>query len=265
MPLAPINDISMYYEDHGAGDAIILIAGFSADHTVWEPIIDDLSAHYRVITLDNRGAGQTTVPETDYTIDQMAADVIALCDYLSITSTHVLGNSMGGCITQTLAHQYPDYVRKAIISNSAMITECTFRYYLDAHYELMCANAPQEAIFKASRSWVFSYAYLSQPGMLDEIIHTATHSPHPFTPVGFKGQNAALTQFDSRPWTKDITVPTLVITGSEDIIFNSTLSKQMAASIPQAQYHCFESVGHLPFVENPQEFMTVLTAFLSQP
>lgn len=54
MPVATINDIEFYYEEHGSGQPIVLIAGFSVDHTNWALVVDDLATRYRVITFDNR-------------------------------------------------------------------------------------------------------------------------------------------------------------------------------------------------------------------
>ena len=62
MPIAKINGINLYYEDYGKGDPLVLIAGFSVDHSVWQPVIDLLSHCYRVIVFDNRGVGQSDTP-----------------------------------------------------------------------------------------------------------------------------------------------------------------------------------------------------------
>ena len=62
MAIIKVNGINLYYEIHGQGQPLILIAGFSADHNAWCNVVDYLSQHYRVIIFDNRGAGQSEVP-----------------------------------------------------------------------------------------------------------------------------------------------------------------------------------------------------------
>nr|WP_258956523.1 alpha/beta fold hydrolase [Legionella sainthelensi] len=69
MPRIKVNDISMYYERHGQGEPIVFIAGFSADHLAWAAIVEYLKEKYQVILFDNRGIGQTDIPEGLYSID----------------------------------------------------------------------------------------------------------------------------------------------------------------------------------------------------
>ena len=111
MPKIQVNDISMYYETHGQGEPLVLISGFSADHSVWSRVVDALKANYQVIVFDNRGAGQTDVPLGPYSIEQMAADVDGLCQQLGIQRAHFVGSSMGGFILQTLDFRYPKRVK----------------------------------------------------------------------------------------------------------------------------------------------------------
>lgn len=98
MPTAKLNDITMYYEVQGEGTPLIFIGGFSADHLVWAEQALAFMSDFQVITLDNRGAGQTTIPDGAYTVEQMADDVVSLCQHLDIEQAYFVGHSMGGCI-----------------------------------------------------------------------------------------------------------------------------------------------------------------------
>lgn len=263
MPKINVNNIEMYYESHGEGEPIVLIAGFSADHTVWNGIIDGLKDAHQVIVLDNRGAGQTDVPKGPYSIEQMASDVIALCDQLGVDKAHFIGNSMGGYIVQTLAYQYPNRVKSVIISNSTTSTQCGFHLYVNAQLELMKANAPIIPLIKASCSWAFSHQFLIQPGVMDYLIKISLENPYPFSLVGYEGQYAALDNFDSKPWVSNIKVPTLVIGSDEDLIFIEKLIKSLKDQIPHASYYSFENCGHLPFIEYPEQFVNVVLEHIS--
>ena len=79
------------------------------------PRVNDLSKHYRVITLDNRVTGRSSAPEGDYPIRTMADDVAKLLDSLKIPKAHVLGVSMGGMIAQELAINNPDKAKGLIL------------------------------------------------------------------------------------------------------------------------------------------------------
>lgn len=262
MPKIKVNDINMYYEIHGKGEPLVLVSGFSADHLGWTSVLGALAQDYQVILFNNRGAGQTDVPQGPYSIEQMAHDIFSLCEALHIKSAYFIGNSMGGHLVQMLAHQYPALIKKMVISNSAMSIKSVFHVYLSAHYELLKANAPIGSLLKAMCAWGFSAQYLSQPGRLDDLIRLAQHNPYPFTIAGFEGQFAAISNFDSSEWLKEIKVPTLVVTGDQDIILFPEFSKKLAAEISNAQFHCFENCGHIPHIEYPQEYVRIIKDYL---
>ena len=98
---AELQDVKMYYEEEGSGEPVILIAGIGANHRFWKGMVPLLKG-YRVITLDNRGVGQTEY-KGDIQIDTMADDIIHLMDYLHIYKAHIVGWSMGSQIAQSLA------------------------------------------------------------------------------------------------------------------------------------------------------------------
>ena len=120
MPTARVNGITMYYEQHGAGELLLLINGLGADITLLAPIIAWFERSFRVVAFDNRGAGRTDKPDAPYTIELMAQDTAALMDVLSQERADVLGVSMGGRIALELALSCPDRVgRLVLVSTSA--------------------------------------------------------------------------------------------------------------------------------------------------
>src|SRR2546430_15090416 len=78
MPKVTVNGIRMFYEETGGGEPLILIMGFGGDHLAWAFQVRALAEHYRVVTFDNRGAGQSDAPEPPYTIRTMADDTAGL-------------------------------------------------------------------------------------------------------------------------------------------------------------------------------------------
>jgi 3-oxoadipate enol-lactonase len=263
MPKVKINDISMYYEIHGQGEPLVMIAGFSADITTWLPALEYLKKKFQVIIFDNRGAGRTDAPAGKYSIAQMAADVAALCSQLGITQAHFVGNSMGGFILQELARQHASLIKTATISNSTMSIDCVFHYYVNAQLQLLKANAPLAAIIQASCCWAFSYQFLAQNNMLAMLVQLGLNNPYPFSMTGYEGQYAALDQFDSQAWASSIQCPVLVVAGDQDLIFRTSAIKLLSDTIPNAEYYCFAECGHLPMLEYPEEFAEVVSQFAS--
>lgn len=264
MPIAKVNDISMYYEVHGHGEPLVLISGFSADHLSWLPTLDFFKQRYQVIIFDNRGAGRTDVPPGPYSVEQMADDVAALCAHLKITSANFVGNSMGGYILQSLAYHHPKLVKAAVICNSTFVRGGCFQLYAAAHLEFLKAKMSKEALIKAMSAWVFSYQFLSKPGVFERILQLNLDNPHPFTLAGYEAQYFGLASFDSSAWVGKITSPVLVLGADLDIIYNETSVKKLAERIPGARYFGFKNCGHLPHIEYPDEFAKTVLEFLNE-
>lgn len=263
MPHLKINNISMYYEVHGKGEPIVFIGGFSSDLSIWRFIVAHFEKDFQVILFDNRGAGQTDAPAGAYSIKEMTDDVVCLCSKLGIDRAHFVAHSMGGFILQTLAFHYPSLVKSAIISNSTFAIHTNFHNYLAAQLELLKAGAPLKSIIKASCCWVFSYKFLSKPGVLDELIQLTLDTPYPFTIQGYEGQYAALVHFDSRNWVNQIKVPTLVLASDQDLVFRELLVKYLAEQIQGSDYYCFSDCSHIPQIEYPEKFYTIVRDFIS--
>src|SRR5512137_672538 len=117
MPTVRVRDINMYYEVHGNGDPLLLIAGWGSDLSCWQLQIPEFSAKYRVIAFDNRGTGRTDdAPDKPYSFRTMADDAVGLLDALGIGKAHILGVSMGGCIAQEIAIEFPERTRRLILA-----------------------------------------------------------------------------------------------------------------------------------------------------
>src|SRR5258708_22134489 len=102
MPFAHAPDgARIYYETHGRGAPLLLVAGRAVDHNIWNLIRGDFARHYRVIVYDNRGTGQSDKPEAPpYSTISFAQDAVAVLDSAGVPRAHVYGVSMGARIGQ---------------------------------------------------------------------------------------------------------------------------------------------------------------------
>jgi pimeloyl-ACP methyl ester carboxylesterase len=110
-----INGIKICYEIHGEGYPVFLVHGFAAKKEYWIAQINYLSKKFKVITLDNRGAGKSNRPNNPYTMEMLVDDLKGLMDFLKIGKAHLIGHSLGGAVIQHFALKYPDYVNKIIL------------------------------------------------------------------------------------------------------------------------------------------------------
>src|SRR6202030_3345148 len=109
--------IEIHYEDHGSGDAIVLIHGYPLDGNSWERQERDLLANgYRVITYDRRGFGRSSQPTVGYDYDTFAADLNALLEHLDLRDVVLCGFSMGtGEIARYLGNYGSERISKAAL------------------------------------------------------------------------------------------------------------------------------------------------------
>lgn len=110
-------DIEIYYEDHGAGQPVVLIHGYPLSGRAWDKQVPALlEAGYRVITYDRRGFGKSSQPAVGYEYDTFAADLHALLEYLDLRDAVLVGHSMGtGEVTHYLGHYGPGRVAKGVL------------------------------------------------------------------------------------------------------------------------------------------------------
>lgn len=263
MPKVAINGIQFYYEQHGKGRPLVLIAGFTCDTSFWGTILEELARHFQVTIFDNRGVGQSDCPDHPYTIEMMAHDVWGLIDHLKLDKPYLLGHSMGGTIVQFLAFHHPQRFPKVVISNSLIklrpVGTWAERFLLLLHQD----GVSPRRIIESVLPWVYSNDFLANEQQVEQAIQLQLQHPHPITTTGFKHQLHALTTFDSTTWFNQIKIPTLVIGSDEDILCPHD-SKRLAEGIVNAQFYHFPHMSHLPHLEKPTEYNRVILNFFKE-
>jgi 3-oxoadipate enol-lactonase len=117
MPFATGNRIDIYYERAGHGEPLLFISGSNGDLRSRPNQFDTaLASSFELISFDQRGLGQTSKPEGEYTMGDYAEDVLALLDYLALTVVPIVGVSFGGMVAQEFAVRYPERVQKLVLA-----------------------------------------------------------------------------------------------------------------------------------------------------
>ena len=110
--------VDLYYESHGQGEPLIFVPSTAFSGEVWKPSQMPLAQSLNIVFHDPRGCGRSTAAQNVYTIEQMAADIVALMDHLKISSAHLMGHSMGGRIALCLTQNFPGRVKSLIMAAS---------------------------------------------------------------------------------------------------------------------------------------------------
>jgi len=117
-----IRDASLWVEDRGEGDPVLLLHGGMSDVDEFEPTLFGLADTFRVVGYDRRGFGRTA-DTGDFTLTEMAADAAAVIESLGGGPAHVIGYSAGGMVATSLALEHPDLVRSLTVISSALGAE----------------------------------------------------------------------------------------------------------------------------------------------
>lgn len=265
MSVIQVNGIDLYYNVQGssANQSLLLIAGFDSDSSTWTAMMRSLVQQYRVIRLDNRGIGQSSAPDSDYSIKQMADDAVALLEYLNISQVHVTGHSMGGQIAQELTLAHPEKIQSLILLSSWAKGDSKFNSLIELFGDL---TQKLEGILyqKVLLPWLFSDAFYSIPGTMEQLINLIEVYPFPPTPHGLYHQSRAILSSDTSDRLADIHCPTLVMVGKEDILTPVQFSEQLAQGIPKAELVILEQGGHAFVVESADTVTKVMLDFLAK-
>ncbi|WP_273795089.1 alpha/beta fold hydrolase [Brucella intermedia] len=223
-----VNDADIYYEVHGEGPAIVLVAGYTCDHTFWQGLLPNLAGQFKVITFDNRGVGRTKDNGQALSIEGLAADTAALIKYLGLRQPLVVGQSIGGAIVQSLFSIFPEMCGPGVILNSTQKFETVTIKALESLLELRQADVDFDLLIDVTLPWLSGSDWLAKPHNISDFRHALRTNPFPQSVADQKRQLDALKHFDARMTNKPRKEPTLVISAAEDRIASLSEGRALA-------------------------------------
>ena len=252
MATATVNGNDLHYLQRGSGEPLLLIMGMSGTHLSWgEPFLEALARDFEVTIFDNRGVGKSSRVEPGYSIADLADDTAALIDALGHESMHVTGISMGGMIAQELALRHGEKIRTLTLGctysggeGSALTRPETFQRLAGGWQ-----SGDRELALRTGWEVNVSAAFASDEDAYQAFKKAALDLPVP-VPV-IMGQLQAIGAHDTAARLGDVSVPTLVIHGTDDEMLPVDNAHLIAERIPAARLEIMEGVGHLFFVEEP--------------
>ena len=254
-------DVDLYYEVRGVGTPLMLVAGLAADSSYWLPVVDALAAKYRVILLDNRGSGRTAPLDAASGIGTMADDCIALVRHLGLPKVHFAGHSMGGMIVQECAIRRPDLVDRIVLAATASVVSARDND-LFASWATLFDAIDRSLWFRNLFYWVFTQRFFDDAKAVDALVQLATAYPYQQSPAALWNQVRAIAAFDATKSLSDIRARTLVLAGTDDLLFPIAASAAFTKAIPHATFAPIEGAAHSIPVEFPQEFTRRVVDFL---
>ncbi len=255
--------LQLYYEEHGSGQPLVLIAGLASDSQSWLPIIGPLSEHFRVIVFDNWGTGRSPLDNTGITIEQMADDCFKLINYLGFSSAYILGHSMGGMIAASLAINHPGVVDKLVLEATSPVIDNRNRQLFNDWNEYLKTGMDKRLWFKNLFYWIFSPAFFEDEQVLNQALQLSLDYPYPQPDASFENQVKAVSEFDATSSLHKIKAPTLIVNGEHDLLFYGSASKELFTGIQNKKEVTIKGAAHSIHMEQPELFSEKVVDFLS--
>lgn len=256
-----IGDMRMHWREAGDGDPLIFIHGFPFTSELWQPQLDAVPAGWHFIAPDLRGFGESDLgTRSDYTMDVLADDMVALMDHLELDQAVITGLSMGGYVELSLALRHPDRVRALVFTATR-------------------ANADSEDAKHKRRALAMRVRSMGSQAVIDDMFAklTSGHTKLKYPQVAEKLQammaaarpDALTRALDAMAERKDyqedlsrISVSTLVVRGEQDEIVSATDMEAIARTVPGARQEVIALTGHVPNLEAPDVYNKILTHYL---
>jgi len=254
----PVNDGDLFYESAGDGQPVVFLHGFGLDSRMWAPQFEALKTAFRVIRYDLRGFGQSSLPpHNGYAHED---DLNALLSALGADPAHVVGLSMGGMMALRFALAYPQSVRSLVLADSALDGH-SWSTDWQARWSGMREAAKAGQLAEAKRRWLDHPLFASvradplSASLLARMVEDYS---------GWHWHNKDTARVPS-PAVADrlgeIRVPSLVITGAQDLADFHSIANLLAAKLPAVRRSIIPGSGHMVNLEAPQEFNATLLGF----
>jgi pimeloyl-ACP methyl ester carboxylesterase len=249
MPTATLNGFEIAYDIQGDGEAVLFTHGYQASARMWDAQVAALNSRYRTITWDLRGHGSSGTDDdpSKYSHDQMLGDMVALLDESGADRAVLVGHSLGGFASLRFYLDHPDRVRALVLFGSGPgYRDPEARGKWNEMAERFASSVESKGLDLLERA--------------SREVSTAEHRSPKALAHAARGM---LAQQDSRVMDAitTISVPTLVIVGSEDKAFIGS-SEYMAKKIPGARLVSVGGAAHAANMQKPDEFNTALLDFL---
>ena len=262
MAIVKYNNNNIYFEEHGKGHPLILIAGLASDSQSWLPVITELAKHFRVIVFDNRGVGRSSQDNTDISVKEMTDDCVRLLKHLKLSSVYVLGHSMGGMIAMDLAIRHPKMVDSLILEATTPKLNRRNTELFNDWVSYLKSGMDKHSWFRNIFYWIFSPYFFEDIKILSQAVDMAVDYPYPQSDISFENQVMAISKFNCTSGINKIQVQTLVLNGKNDMLFPTSETARFFNRISQIQTRTIPNAAHSIHMENPGDFSKTVISFL---
>ena len=277
--LVDIGDTRLNVAERGDGYPLLVFhGGPGLDHHEFGDYLDLLCDQFRLILVDMRAQGKSDIcPESTWTLEQMAKDIVLLADVLGLKKYAVLGHSYGAFVVLQNAVDFPGHAAQTIVSGGIPSAR-----FLSAVQENLQKLEPADVREKVIASWdrearvqtreefaelmrdqmPFHFGNPLDPRLAEYDERTKDTVYAPAMLRHFSQNDYGSIEVEDR--LKNVTQPVLVCTGRLDRVCTVPAAEAMAKGLPNSELVIFEKSGHMTFVEEPELYLKVVRDFLNK-
>ena len=252
--------VDLSYEITGQGPPLYMVHGIGSRKATWAGLVPELSKRYTCVTSDLRGHGESPIPPTPYSLEDLVADLETLRARLGHDRIHVIGHSLGGMIGPSYARAHPERTLSVGLLSTAAGRTDEDRAKLNAVRDAMAKKGVGPVISTLVARWYTDEFIAAHPEAIAARIKQVEDTP----------ENVFLNVFDiystteMAPWLHEITAPCLVLTGELDGACSPRHNRFMADRLPDSDLVILDGVKHSILIEAPDRVLPHVQAFLSR-
>jgi 3-oxoadipate enol-lactonase len=261
MPEVTINNCKIHYTENGIehGSPVIFIHGFPFSGEMWEEQVQLLADTHRIITYDIRGHGKSSSGDGDFLIDFFVDDLFGLMDQLEIRAANIIGLSMGGYIALRGIEREPDRYLSLVLCDTKSEADPNEGKLKRADAVRTIRSKGVEAFCETFLKAIFAEeSFVRRPEAVRKIEKTILSTP---ADTLCRTQIALAARTDTTEILHTISIPTLILVGSQDQLTPPAAAQAMANRIRDSRIKILEGAAHMSNLESPEEFNAQLREF----
>jgi 3-oxoadipate enol-lactonase len=265
MAFVTVRDLTIYYEQGGSGPRLLFLSGTGGDLRRKPSVFErPIGQQFEILTLDQRGLGQTLGPDRDYTMADYAADAIGLLDAVGWDRCHIMGVSFGGMVAQEIAIRYPERVDRIVMactsSGGAGGASYPLHLHLDDSLPERAARQVRLSDLRKDDAWCAARPDELQAAVDQTLAGAMVGANEPGRAEGYRRQLLARKGLDTFDRLPSIAAPVFLCGGRYDGIAPVANQLALERQIPNTRLELFEG-GHGFLNEDPRAYERVI-AFL---
>lgn len=259
-----LGHITLNHADVGEGDAFVFIPGLVGLYDAWSFQLEHFSKHYRCVTFDHRGTGESDKPTGPgaYSTQAIADDAIALMDNLEIEKAHIVGTSTGGCILQNIVLDHPDRVRACVFNNTWVTADEFITRVATTRKRIAESYGPEEYVKVSS---MFTSGADQFRNNFDAVMKLEERALETVGDVEvLTARLDMMMAHDRTDELVSIDKPSLIIGTIDDATIPYYFAEDLNNAIAESEMMLFDDGGHYSYRRHPEKWNAAVQAFLDK-